>query len=231
MARSGNDIPNEGSSKFTKEVLTPNGYPARLVGAVFLGVQNQRPYQGTAKPPVEELRLTYELSHEFMKDEEGADIPDKPRWQSETVAFKSLKLELAKFTKRYNVLDPTGEHNGIIKDCLGAACSVLITNNVGSGKHAGKIFENIGDVTSAPNVPGYVQPEAVNDVFYYDPFDAACTLEEFRAQPEFIQEIIMGANNFAQSELAELIGAEGGAPAPEGREAPAEDTPDEDSPY
>lgn len=232
MARSAADIPSGSGGNLTKEVLAPNGYPARLVGAVFVGEQNQRPFKGEAKPPVQEVRLTYELSHAFMKGEDGNDLPDKPRWQSETVAFKSLQLERAKFTKRYNIFDPTHEHKGVIADCLGKPCTVVVTNNAGKGKHAGKVFENIGDVTSVAVMPGYVQPELVNEAFYYDPFDEECTLEQFRAQPEFLQEIIMGANDYAQSHLATLIG---GAPEPKRAapetDEPEVDAPDDDSPY
>jgi len=233
MARSAADIPaGDGGNKFNKEVLKPNGYPARLVGAVFVGEQNQRPYMGEAKPPVQEVRLTYELSHAFMKGEDGEDLTDKPRWQSETVAFKSLKLDRAKFTKRYNVFDPAHTNKGVIANCLGLPCTVVVTNNAGKGKHAGKVFENIGDVTAVADFPGYVQPELVNDTFYYDPFDEECTLEQFRAQPEFLQGIIMGANDYAHSHLAKLIG---GAPEPKVEQRAAPEAPeadnDDENPY
>lgn len=233
MSRNAADIASTGGSKMTKDVLAPNGYPARLVGVVFIGVQNQRPWLGEAKPPVDEVRLTYELSHEFMKDEDGEILADKPRWLTEKVAFKALKLEKAKSTKRFKSIDPSGVNAGDFKACLGNGCTLVIVNNPGKGDHAGKVFENIGDVTPAPNMPGYTQPEVVNETFYYDLNDDSCTLEEFRALPEFVQEIIMGANDFSTSVLAKQIGGENGQPSADvPQDAPeAADDAGEDSPY
>jgi hypothetical protein len=217
MARNASDIPAGDSSKFQKEVLAPNGYPARVVGLTFVGVQNQRPYMGQAKPPADELRITYELSHEFMKDEDGKVLEDKPRWLTETIPFKSLKLDKAKSSKRYAVLDPTGASGGEWQQLLGAPCTVVVTNNAGKGKHEGKVFENIGDVTPkfVNPIPGqapYEQPELINPTSYYDLNDTDCTLEDFRALPEFVQEIIMGANDYSASNVAKLLGAESGKP-------------------
>jgi len=233
MARNAADIPSGNTGGMQKDLLTTDGYPARLVGIVFTGVQNQRPYQGVPKDPVDEVRLTYELSHEFMKDEEGEILADKPRWLTETVPFKSLKLDKAKFTKRYNAIDPSNAGKGVIKNCLSNPVTVLIVNNPGKGKHEGKVFENIGDVSLPPKkLPGYVQPPMVNPPFYYDLNDGDCTLEDFRKQPEFVQEIIMGANDFSTSLLAGLLGAETGKPVSSTpREAPEESTGDEENPY
>jgi hypothetical protein len=232
MSRNANNIPTGGGKRFTKEVLKPDGYLARVVGLVFVGVQNQRPYLGQEKPPVDELRITYELSTEFMKDEDGELLADKPRWLTETIPFKSLKLDKAKSSKRYSVLDVANANDGDFKALLGSPCTLVVTNNPGKGQHAGKVFENVGDVTPAPNLPGYVQPELVNPTFYYDPQDDGCTLEEFRSQPEFIQEIVMGANDFSTSVLATQIAGENGQPVADAPKPSADETTgDDDQPY
>lgn len=49
----------------------------------------------TDRPPVGYIMLTYELCTEFMKDEQGNDIEDKPRWLSESIPLLPLDSELA----------------------------------------------------------------------------------------------------------------------------------------
>src|SRR3990167_9993288 len=78
--------------------LEPDTYPGRLVQVVTLGLQKQQPFRGQEKAPVREIQLTYELSDEFMLDEEGEPLKDKPRWLSETMPFYSLGAEKAKST-------------------------------------------------------------------------------------------------------------------------------------
>ncbi len=232
MSRNAKDI-KTGSNDFQeKEVLAPNGYPARVAGLVFVGVQKQRPYQGQPKDPADEVRVTYEFSHEFMKDKDGNVLEDKPRWITESFPFKAMDLDRAKSTKRYKAIDPQDEAKGDWRNLIGKGCTVLITNNAGKGKHEGKVFENIGDVSAAPNMPGYEQPTLQNEPFYYDLHDDACTLEDFRALPEFVQEIILKADDYASSHLAKLLGAENGKPGtPSAEEAPASQETDEDNPF
>lgn len=69
-----------GSDRVAQEVLEPGVYPARLVQLIDLGVQPQRPFQGKDKPPAQEIMITYEFTDEFLKDEDGNEIEDKPRW-------------------------------------------------------------------------------------------------------------------------------------------------------
>ena len=65
--------------KGNREVLEPGTYPVRLVGIVDLGTQNQPDYKGEKKAPAHTIALTYKFVDEFMKDENGDDIEDKPR--------------------------------------------------------------------------------------------------------------------------------------------------------
>lgn len=92
--------------------IEPGVYPARLVQIIDFGLQAQKPYKGQDKPPVNEIGLTYELVDEFMKDENGEDIKDKPRWISETLPFYGLYADKAKSTQRYLAFDPTQEWGG-----------------------------------------------------------------------------------------------------------------------
>jgi len=108
------------------EPLEPGTYPARVVQIIACGLQEQRPYKGEPKPPVQELHVTYEFLDEFLKDEDGNEIEDKPRWLSETFGFHSLDSDLAKSTKRYFALDPEKEYGGDWSQLLGAPCMVTI---------------------------------------------------------------------------------------------------------
>lgn len=232
MARNFKEMKGTGGKEMQAPLLQPDGYPARLVGITFLGVQKQRPYKGQDKPPHDMVMYTYELSHEFMQDKDGNVLEDKPRWFSEEMPVYGPEADKAKLTKRNNALDPGDEADGNPRNLLGRPCSVVVVHNAGTGKHAGRTFENVGDVTTVPKMPGYQQPDLVNPTRYFDPQDDECTLEEFRALNEFVQKKILAAQDFPGSHLAGLL-----EDAPEGEEAPKAEAPaeeeeaDADNPY
>lgn len=204
--------------------IEPGTYPARLVQIIDLGLQAQRPFQGKDKPPANEIMLTYELVDEFMKDEAGNDIEDKPRWISETLPFFGLFADKAKSTKRYYALDPNNEHDGDFAQLIGTACNVTVINNsVGD-----KVYDNVAAVTTmrerdAAKCPDLVNPPKVFDVDAPD-------MEVFNSLPEWIRDKIKSNLNFKGSALEK---ATGNAPAPK-KEKPApkkEEPVDEDLPY
>ena len=144
--------------------IEPGTCPARLVQIIDLGLQAQRAFQGKEKPPANEIMLTYELVDEFMKDEEGNDIEDKPRWISETLPFFGLFADKAKSTKRYFALDPNNDHDGDFAKLIGIPCNVTVVNNsVGD-----KTYDNVAAVTTmrerdAAKCPDLVNPPKVFD--------------------------------------------------------------------
>lgn len=228
MSLNGNNVPTSGGgNRVQQENLAPGAQPARVAQVIDLGVQPQRPYQGQEKPPIHMIYMTYELSHVFMKDEEGNELADKPRWISEDMPFHSLKADRARSTKRYRAIDPTESKGGDFTLLPSMACQVVIVNNPGKGKNVGKVFDNIADVTAAPNMPGYVQPELVNPprVFVLDDPD----MDVFTALPEWLQDKIKANLEYKGSKLQALL--EGSTDAPE----PAEDAPvpedNNDNPY
>jgi len=188
-------------------LLTPGAYPARVVQVVFVGVQEQRPFKGQAKDPIDEVRITYELSEEFMQDADGNDLEDKPRWFTESIPFHSLEVDRARSTKRYNAIDPNDTCDGDFGKLLGLPCQVVLVNNKGKA-NPDKIYTNITDVTPAPNMRGYTQPDLVNDTFYFDPQDDNVDVEAFRGLPEWLQEVITKALDFKDSPLAAKIGGD-----------------------
>jgi len=180
-------------------VLDPGVYPGRLVQVIDMGMQEQRAFQGEAKPPQYELGLTYEFADEFMKDDEGEDILDKPRWLSETIPFYNLSAERAKSTQRYFALDPTELHKGDWFNLLGTPCNITVVVFNWKGKDKEKVA---GIATMRPKdvekLPELVNPTKVFDLSSPD-------MEVFKSLPEWIREKIKGNLEFNGSILAGML--------------------------
>lgn len=191
-------------SKFERpEALEVGTYPARVVQIIDMGLQKQRPYQGEEKPPKDELMVTYELLDEFLKDEDGNDIEDKPRWLSETFTMNSLESDLAKSTKRYYAIDPTEEFKGKWNLLGGAACMITVVQNEGKGKNSGTIYNNISGVQSMRAKEAAKAPELVNDAKVFDIDNP--DMEVFLSLPQWIQDKIKDNLEFAGSVLEKAI--------------------------
>jgi hypothetical protein len=248
LARNANNQPSAGSGNKGGAVQSPldGSFPARIVQVIFLGVQEQRAFQGQAKPPIDQVRVTYELSHEFMKDEDGNVLADKPRWYSEQFPFHNADSDLATSTKRYkaycpSVTSPTDHVWG--DNLLGLPVQLILkSRKVEQGKHAGKVFTDIKGVSPAANMPGYVQPELVNPSTFFDPADDDVSTEVFNSLPDWLQDIIKEAKDYGSSALAAKLA--GGSsqtppaptppPAPQPAPAPAPQADpgiDGDNPY
>jgi len=247
MARNANNQAESGggNSKQTHPALDGN-HAARIVQVIFLGVQEQRAFQGTPKPPIDQIRVTYELSHEFMLDEDGNAQADKPLWQSETLAFHNSSVDLATSTKRFKAYRPDVSNPADFvwdDSLLGLPVQVVLkSREVTKGKHAGKTFTDVKGVSSKVQLPGYEQPELVNPAVFFDPADDDVDVEVFNALPDWLQDQIKGGLDYATSPLS--VALAGGtstpkpAPAPAPKPAPqaapqAQAAPagDEDTPY
>lgn len=201
-----------------QEVLEADVYRARPVQIIDLGLQPQRPYQGKDKPPVQELMLTYELCDEFMKDEDGNDIEDKPRWISETLPFYGLFADKAKSTQRYNAFDPTSAFDGDFSRCAGVPINLTIVNNaVGD-----KVYNNVGNVAPMAAKKAATCPELVNPAKVFDLDNP--DMEIFNALPEWLRDKIKANLNFQGSALAQKLGGAKNA-APKAKEKDVRDDP------
>ncbi len=197
------NIKNMGGAgkKFTPQANIEAGvYPARLVQIIDLGLQPQKAYQGKEKAPAIEIMLTYELVDEFMKDEAGENILEKPRWISETLPFYGLFADKAKSTHRYNAFDPKGEYEGDFIKALGSAINIAVVHNsVGD-----KIYDNIGNASTMRPRDAQQCPDLVNPAKAFD-LDAP-DLAIFNSLPEWIQKKIQGNLNYAGSALEKALG-------------------------
>ena len=206
MSLNARNIPMAGGGdKNRPDPLDPGTYPARLVQVLLLGVQPQRPYKGEEKPPKLEIMLTYEFLDEFMKDEDGDDLEDKPRWLSETLPFNNLEADLAKSTKRYYALDPNTEHGGDWSQLVETACMVTVIQNEGQGKNAGRFYENIAGVSSMRPKEAAKAPALKNPAKVFDFYEPDMTI--FGSLPQWLQDKMKGAVDFGGSALEKALKA------------------------
>lgn len=214
MGINAKNIPSTGGNKNPQQPIAAGNYDARLVQVIDLGLQPQRPFQGEEKPPAYTLYTTYELIDEFMLDEDGKEDESKPRWQSEEFPLFSLDADRAKSTKRYLALDADQDAEGDWGALLGNPVTVTVTAKEGTGKHAGKVFNNIGG--TAPMRPKDVAKaeELKNSPKMFD-LDQP-DMEIFNKLPEWLQTKIKGNLEFKGSKLDVMLS--GGANDPEPKE-------------
>lgn len=177
-------------------------YFCRIAQVIDLGLHHKDEWDGVNnkfvkaldKAPVNMLMVTYEFVTEFMKDEQGNDVEDKPRWLSETFPLYPLKSDLATSTKRYNAIDPKHEKKGDWGQLGAYPCTVTIAH-----KKSGKA--KIGNV--APPMKGMAVPELKNPVKIFDLSEP--DMEVFRSLPEWLQERIKENLEYEGSALQKLL--------------------------
>lgn len=203
MALNAKHVPSAGGNYDRPEPVEPGTYPCRLVQVMVLGIQPQRPFKGEEKAPALEISLTYEMLDEFMKDENGDDIEDKPRWILETMPFHNLDADRARSTKRYYALDPDDKHDGDWGALLGTPCMVTVTVTEGSGKNAGKFYENVSNVSSMRPKEAAKAPELVNEPRVFDFYEP--DMEAWGKLPKWLKEKMQNAVDFGGSKLEKAL--------------------------
>lgn len=206
--------------------LDAGGYPARVVGVIDLGMQPQE-YMKEAKAPCNEVMITYEFSDEFLKDEDGNDMKDKPRWYSEWFPVKNIDAAKAKSTLRYNAIDPKGVAKGDFSKTIGFPVTVTLSAEEGKGKRLGKTVNNVMNVSvmrekEAAKLPALVNPPLV---FLLDSPD----MDMWKRIPAWVQNKIVGNLEFAGSKLEALLG--GTSTPKDNSSASVSETLDDDNPF
>lgn len=189
-------------SKRKIEPLAPATYPGRLVQVIDLGLQTQRAYEGKAKEPIHMGYMSYEFSDEFLKDEDGQEMKDKPRWLSERLPIHNLKADLAKSTKRYKALDPSGSHGGDFFKLLGTPAMITIVHGENK-KDATNPYQNIGNVAPMRAKDAEKLPPLINKpvAFSLDEPD----LEVFLKLAPWLQDVIKSNLEYAGSKLEGML--------------------------
>ena len=211
----------ENKSFKAQEPLEPGTYSARVVQIIDMGLQPQREWMGKAKPPAQVINITYELSDEFMKDEDGNDIEDKPRWISEMITLRSLSSDKATSTLRYKVFDPDNVFGGDFSLCIGVPVMITIANN----QKDGRIYNNISAVGQMRERDVKRCPPLVNKGVFFDLDDPDVNV--FNSFPQFIKDRITKNLNYNGSVLQKRLSE---APSKEEEEQAPEIT-EENSPF
>ncbi len=218
------DAPSSGGNR--PPSLDPGTYPTRLVLIIDLGLQKQRPWKGEEKPPAREISLTYEFVDEFMLDEDGQELKDKPRWLSESFVLYNRTSEKAKSTLRYNAFDPSNRHNGDFLKCIGYAVNTTLVHSPNK-KNPDRPWENVAGVTSMRPKDVLKLPELVNESVVFDLEEP--DLESFLKIPKWLQKRVTDNLEFRGSALENLLMLEEGVPASAGdQKVPGED---DETPY
>ena len=188
--------------------LEPGTYPARVIQIISRGLQAQDPYMGQEKPPKHELQVTYELLDEFLLDEDGEEIKDKPRWIHERFTMNALESDLAKSTKRYLALDPKMVFDGDWSKLIGAPCMVTIVTN----EKNDKVYNNVASVQTMRPKEAAQAPDLVNDPKVFDVDDP--DIEVFLSLPQWLQDDIKGNLEFGGSILEKKLKEHSGEEKP-----------------
>src|SRR5690625_2577906 len=194
-----NKLPRRTRKFVEQPELEPGVYPARVVQIISFGLQKQRPYRGQEKEPAYEIGITYELVDEFMIDENGEELTDKPRWVSEIMPLHSPEATRAKSNARLKALDPENKYEGDFGQLTGTPCNVSIAKNV----YNGKTYFNVSDVGTMRQKEAENLSELKNEPRVFSLGDP--DLEVFNAFPKWIQEKIVGNLEYKGSKLELLL--------------------------
>lgn len=208
----------------TQEPIEPGSYPARVVQIIDLGLQPQV-YMGEKKDPKNEIQVTYELLDEYMKDENGNDNEEKPRWISETFTLNSLNVDRAKSTQRYMALDPDLTYDGDWSQLLETPVIVTLVNKA-SKKDKDKIYTNVASVSTMRSKDASRAKALVNPPKFFDQENP--DLDIFLSLPEWLQTKIKDGLEFDGSKLDNALEKHAGGGKKETKKAaPQEENEDE----
>ena len=176
-------------------------YPARLVQLIDVGIQPQRAFKGEEKPPVHQGRFTYELNDEFMKDEDGNELEDKPRWVSEQIPLYPLSSDRATSTHRYKALDPEIKHAGDFTQLIGDPVNITLTKNQRDKDDPG-INYIAGTTPVRAKDADKMEPLKNQSVIFSLEGD---DVETFKSFPQWLQDLITSGIDFEKTNFAKAL--------------------------
>lgn len=209
----------------TKRIYQPipaGSYPARMVRFMGLGIQPQRPYQGTEKSPAFKISIQFELYSPTTLEPLNAILADGTDTQEPSCLFKNLFLfpsaqrghtfELAKCFDNTATKSPADLDTYF--DWLGRALMVNVTNytkadgTIGSGVNG---FQSILPMLSMQMNPARCELVSFNP---YNPLDVDGYNKLYPFQVEEL-------NNAVDSKLIPLIGTPQVKPIKDSNELPS----------
>lgn len=192
------------ANRVKQEELAVDNYPCRVAQVIDMGRHHKEVWDDSTKKfvtaydkaPVHLLRVTYEFTTEFMKDENGNELEDKPRWLSEEFPLYALDSDLATSTKRMSAFDPGFKRfNGDFSMILTEPCAVTVAHKKNGSAKVGNV---------AKPMKGMVVAELKNEpkMFALDTPD----IDVFRSFPEWLQERIKNNLDYEGSALQKALG-------------------------
>ncbi len=179
--------PRDMKSQKTVEPLEAGTYPARISAVVDLGMQERPAWQGQEKPPCAMVWLQYTFpGEEYIDPEKGAT--GEPRVLSEYFPMFSRTVERSKSSIRLTRIDPANKIGSDFSQLAGQAVQVTVVHNPGRGKHEGRVFANVADVTAPMKGVDVPDLETEPVVFDTDAFDQSV----FEGLPDYIKDKIEG---------------------------------------
>lgn len=225
MPLNASTIKTSSKPRVQQDELPIGTYMCRVAQVIDMGVRPREKWDTAtnsfivddSKAPAQAMMVTYEFTTEFVKDAEGNEDENKPRWLSENLFLFSLEVDLATSTKRYKAIDPSMAAGGDWTKLVGAPCMVTIVH-----KKNGKA--KIGSVTPVPKGIPVVELKNEAKVFLMDEPD----MEIFKSLPEWLQTKIQESLNFKGSALQKALGGEAPVDEPQHNPEPQEPAPAED---
>lgn len=199
-------VPNSTS---TAEVLEEGMYNARIVQIIDIGQQAHVP-NPKIKTPKDQFKfvLKFELSDEFMLNEDGTPNEQKPRWFDFEVAYTpdGYMHEKSILLKLWNAVGATEETE--LKDLIGRPIGVMLSKYIRkTGAKAGTEANKVSAVIKLKEKDAAKLPPLVNPTLFFDL--AEPDLEIFNTLPSgnqyALKDKILANMNFAGSKLDCLI--------------------------
>lgn len=199
----------ESNSTSTAEVLEEGAYDARIVQIIDIGQQKHVP-NPKIKTPKDQYKFVvkFELSDEFMQNEDGTPNETKPRWFDFEVAYTpdGYMHEKSILLKLWNAVG--ADENTELKDLIGRPVCVMLSKYVRkTGAKAGTEANKVSAVIKMKEKDAAKLPPLVNPTTFFDLEEP--DLAVFNSLPSgnqyALQDKILANMNFAGSKLDCLI--------------------------
>ena len=190
-----NEVENKQKKRIQYDPVPRGSHMARLVRVLDMGLQPRPAFDGQEKAPAYKIRLTFELPKQRI----AIDGESRPRWIDKEITVSTF--ENSNMVKYYKVLDPDNTSKGDWGKLVGSECAVVVIHDQGQGKHAGKTYDKVQDIT--PLMDGIECPELENDSVTFDL--SSPDMDVFQSLPEFIQNTIKSNLEFQGSKLQKLL--------------------------
>lgn len=207
--------------KMDAPLLTAGGYPARLQRIVDLGMQ-----PGSREHPEPQLKmaLVFECLDEFMRDEEGKEIPDQPRVFDYEVSFNADGYMSPK-SNIHKVMTALAGFGKPLNDLLGLPCTISLIQKA-TVKDATKFYNKVTGITAMRDKDVEKAGPLLGAKLMFS-LDATATKEVFETLStrggEYSQQSKIKTSMSLHADAPQLAEALGIAPPPVMPSAPAPD--------